>query len=195
MCVQYCWRYHEYRGGYLEYRREISWCTLGGGGGGGDIMSTVGEKIFTIVTPMDPSSIVWSVIHVWDPPLNYHQNSKFIGIMWSFVWDPFKMCFWAASSLSSLQQTSRVSYGTHLYKYLRAASTLLSLQQTLRSSIWDPLGQMFGVASTLLSLNQTPRVSWGCIWDPPKNFLGGSSCTILAPVGPRASFGSPLWFT
>ena len=43
-------------GGYYEYREAFS--TVGGGGG-----------IFTIVTPMDPSGIVWSVIHVWDPPL------------------------------------------------------------------------------------------------------------------------------
>ena len=33
---------------------------------------------------------------------NYHYNNKSIGIMWGFVWDPFKRCFWAASSLSSL---------------------------------------------------------------------------------------------
>ena len=44
---------------------------------------------------------------------NYHHNSKSIGIMRGFVWDPFKRCFWVASSLSSLQQTSRASHGTH----------------------------------------------------------------------------------
>ena len=54
---------------------------------------------------------------------NYHRNSKSTGVMWGFVWDPFKKCVWAASFLSSLQQTSRVSYGTHLYKCFRAAST------------------------------------------------------------------------
>ena len=52
----------------------------GGGGGGSilirDIMMHVGGyyeyrggKIFTIVTPVDPSGTAWSVIHVWDPPL------------------------------------------------------------------------------------------------------------------------------
>ena len=69
---------------------------------------------------------------------NYHHNSKSTGIMWGFVWDPFKRCFWAASSLSSLQQTSRVSYGTQLYKCFRASSTLSSLQQTLRVSCGAP---------------------------------------------------------
>ena len=34
----------------------------------GDIMSTA-RGIFTIVTLMDHLSTVWSVIHVWDPPL------------------------------------------------------------------------------------------------------------------------------
>ena len=63
---------------------------------------------------------------------NYHHRSKSIGIVWGFVWDPFKRCFWTASSLSSLQQTSWVSYWTHLYKCFREAFTLSSLQQTLR---------------------------------------------------------------
>ena len=63
---------------------------------------------------------------------NYHHNSKSIGTIWGFVWDPFKRCFWAASPRLSLQQISQVSYGTHLYKCFWAASTLSSLQQTSR---------------------------------------------------------------
>ena len=92
---------------------------------------------------------------------------------------------------------SRVSYETHLYKCFQAAFTLSSLQQTLQVSCEAQyethLGKCLGVASTPSSLDQTPRVSWGCIWDPPKKFFSGSSCTILAPVSPRPSFGSPLW--
>ena len=84
-------------------------------------------------TRLDPSGTVWSVVHAWDPHLNnYHHNSKFIGIIWGFVRDPFKRCFGAASSLSSLRQTSRILYGIHFYKCFQAASTLSSLQQTLR---------------------------------------------------------------
>ena len=76
------------------------------------VFSTVGEK-------SSPSSLQWTL----RPPYgasymygthhlnNYHHNSKSIGIMWDLVWDSFKKCFWEASSLSSLQQTSRVSYG------------------------------------------------------------------------------------
>ena len=93
---------------------------------------------------------------------NYYHNGKSTGMLRGFVWDPFKRCFWASSSLSSQQQTSQVSYGTQLYMCFRAASTLSSLQQTLFaiivwSSIRDPLGQGFGVASTLSLLNQTFR--------------------------------------
>ena len=87
-------------------------------------------------TPRAPygTSYMYGIHHL----NNYHHNSKSVGIMWGFIWDPFKRCFWAASSLSSLQQTSRVSYGTHLYKCFWAASTLSSLQQTLRVSCGAP---------------------------------------------------------
>ena len=57
-------------------------------------MSTVGEEIFTIVTLMDPpapygGSYMYGTHHL----NNYHHNSKSIGIMWRFVWDPFKRGF------------------------------------------------------------------------------------------------------
>ena len=49
----------------------------------GDNMSTVGGKIFTIVTPTDPSGTVWSVIHVWDPPLKQLPSQQ--QIHWHYL--------------------------------------------------------------------------------------------------------------
>ena len=77
------WGYHEYCGGYLEYRRDImmqmggyyEYCV--------GAFITVGEKIFTIVTPMDPSGTVSSVIHVWDPPLKQLPSQQ--QIHWYYV--------------------------------------------------------------------------------------------------------------
>ena len=89
-------------GGYYEYRGGVQ---------------------FTIVTLMDHLGTVWSIIHVWglkQLPSQQQIHWHYMG----FVWDPFKKWFWAASFLSPLQQTSRVSYGTNLYKCFRAASTL-----------------------------------------------------------------------
>ena len=135
----------------------------------GDIMSTLGCSV-----PWGESSLLslqWtpralygaSYMHGTHHLNNYHHNSKFSGITWGFARDPFKMCFWAASSLLSLQQTSQVSYRTHLYKCFQAASTLSSLPQPCRycvelhmrpawTSVWgsfhtivtrsDPLGIM-----------------------------------------------------
>ena len=104
--------YHDARGGYYEYRGGCS----------------------VLVTLMDHLGTVWSIIHVWDPPLKQLPSQQ--QIHWHYLGlrmgHPFKRCFWAASSLSSLQQTSRASYGTHLNKCFQAASTLSSLQQTLR---------------------------------------------------------------
>ena len=157
ICVQYCGGYCEYRGGYYEYHGGLSWVPWGdimmhvGGYHDahgeimmhvGDIMSTVGgvkyrggkSSLSSLQwTPHAPygASYMYGTHHL----NNYHHNSKSISNMWCFVWDPFKRCFWAASLL---QQTSRVSYGTHLYKCFRAASTLSSLQQTLRVSCGAP---------------------------------------------------------
>ena len=108
--------YHDACGGYYEYR----------GGRGGEECSL--SSLQWTTWALYGASYIYGTHHL----NNYHHNSKSIGIMWGFIWDLFKRCFWAASSLSSLQQTSRVSYGTHLYKCFRAASTLSSLQQTLR---------------------------------------------------------------
>ena len=131
MCVQYRGRYH-------EYRRGISWCMwgdimmhVGGYHEYRGVFSTVGGKSSLLSLQLTPRAPYGASYMCGTHHLN---NSKSNGIMWGFVWDPFKRCFWAASSLLSLQQTSRVSYGTHLYKCFRAASTLLSLQQTLRVS-------------------------------------------------------------
>ena len=87
--------------------------------------------------------------------------------------------------------------GGHLYKRFRAASSVITtanLAGIVWSSIRDLLGQMFGVASTLSLLDQTPRYHEAA-YGTHLNFFSGSSCTILTPVGPQASFGSPLWFT
>ena len=40
------------------------------------VFSTVGGGIFTIVTPMDHLGTVWSIIHVWDPPLKQLPSQK-----------------------------------------------------------------------------------------------------------------------
>ena len=55
--------YHDARGGYYEYRGE-----------GG---------IVTIVTPMDHLGTVWSIIHVWDPPLKQLPSQQ--QIRWHYV--------------------------------------------------------------------------------------------------------------
>ena len=105
------WGYHDAHGG-------ISWCTWGILWVPWGMFSTVGG-IFTIITPMDPLALYGASYMCRTHHLNnYHHNSNSIGIMWGIV------CFWAASSLSSLQQTFWVSYGTHLYKCFWAASTL-----------------------------------------------------------------------
>ena len=128
---------------------------------------------------------------------NYHHNNKSISIMWGFVWYPFKRCFWAASSLSSLQQTLRVSYRTHLYQCLRAASTLSSLQQTLRALCGAPhethLESVWGSFHTIVTRSD-PSGNHEAAYGTHLKKFSGSSCTVLNPVGPRASFGSPLWF-
>ena len=132
--------------GYHDSRRGILWALWGE-------KSSLSSLQWT---PRAPYGV--SYMYGTDHLNNYHHNSKSSSIMWDFVRDPFKRCCCAASSLSSLQQTSQVSSGTHLYKCFRAASTLLSLQQTLWAScgaLWDPRGQVFGVASTLASLGQT----------------------------------------
>ena len=58
--------YHDACGGYYEYR--------GGQGGRG---------MFTIITPMDHLGTVWSVIHVWDPPLKQLPSQQ--QIHWHYV--------------------------------------------------------------------------------------------------------------
>ena len=129
MCVQY-------RGGYLEYRGLISWCTWGilwlpwGG------VQYHGRKNLHYHHYNGP--LGQCMEYVTRHLNSYHHNSESIGIMWGFVWDPFKSCFWAASSLFSLQHTSWVSYGTHSYKCFQAAFTLSSLQQTLQVSCGAP---------------------------------------------------------
>ena len=52
-------------------------------GGWGDILSTVRGKTFTIITPMDPSGTIWSLIHVWDPPLKQLPSQQ--QIHWHYV--------------------------------------------------------------------------------------------------------------
>ena len=138
---------------------------------------------------------------------NYHHNSKSIGIMWGFVWDSFKRCFWAAFPLSSLQQTPRVSYGTHLYKCFRAASTLSSLQQTLRVScgapyethlnkclrqlphyrhLIRPLGYHEAAYGPHLkknfsgSFHNIPKVLVWALLDPLRERSSGSFCTLVS---------------
>ena len=104
----------------------VPWgCSLPWEGGGGE--SSLSSLQWT----------TWALIHVWDPPLKQLPSQQ--QIHW---------CFWAVSSLSSLQQTSRVSYGTHLYKCFRAASTLSSLQQTLRVSCGAPHETRFHTIAT-----------------------------------------------
>ena len=76
MCVQY-------RGGYFEYRWRISWCTWGILWVSWGLFSTVGGKIFTVITPVYPSGTVWSVIHLWDPPLKQLLSRQQID--WHYV--------------------------------------------------------------------------------------------------------------
>ena len=79
MCVQYRGSYLEYRGEYHDARGGYHDARGGYHENHGGVQYR-GGKIFTIVTPMNPSGTVWNVVHVWDPPL---------GIMWGFVWEPF----------------------------------------------------------------------------------------------------------
>ena len=95
--------YHDARGGILW----VLWRVFGTVGGKSSPLSLQ----WTLRAPYG-ASYMYGTHHL----NNYHHNSKSTGIMWGFVWDPFKRCFWAASSLSSLQETSRVLCGTHLYK-------------------------------------------------------------------------------
>ena len=64
--------------------------TVGGvqyrGGGGGK--SSLSSLQWTPRTPYG-ASYMYGTHHL----NNYHHNSKSIGIMWGFVWDPFKRCF------------------------------------------------------------------------------------------------------
>ena len=74
----------------------VIWITVEDAQYRGDIMMHVGgyyeyrggEKSSFIVTPMDPSGTVWSVIHVWDPPLK--QLSSQQQIHWPCVGFPMR---------------------------------------------------------------------------------------------------------
>ena len=121
------WGYHDARGGYhdahegyYEYHGGVQHC------GGKNLQLSLQWTTWALYG----ASYMYGIHHL----NNYHHKSKSTGIMWGFVWDPCKRCFLTASSLSSLQQTSRVSYGIQLYKCFRAAFTLSSLQQTLQVS-------------------------------------------------------------
>ena len=92
--------YHEYRGSYLEYHGGYhdargEYHDARGECHDGDIvygdMSTVGggSSLSSFQwTPRAPSraSYMYGTHHL----TNYHQNSKSIGILWGFVWDPDK---------------------------------------------------------------------------------------------------------
>ena len=200
MCVQYHGGYHEYRGG-ISWVRGLSWVLWGyhDARGGyheyrGGCSVPCGETSWLSSlqwTPRAPygASYMYKTHHL----NNYHHNSRSIGTMWGFVWDPFKSCFWATSSIVTAADLSGIIWDPLVQVFSGRFHTVITtadLAGIMWSSIWDPHGQVFGVASTLSSLDQTPQVSWGCIWDPPKKIFYGSSCTILTPVGPRASFGT-----
>ena len=84
-------------GDYLEYRGGMDMIMHVE-----DIMSTMGgvqyrggRGNFSLLslqwTPRTPygASYMYETHHL----NNYHHNSKSIGIIWGFVWDPFKRCF------------------------------------------------------------------------------------------------------
>ena len=78
--VQYLGGHHEYHGSYLEYRGVISWCTWGG-----DIMSTVGDKIFCYLS----TPTVLNTLHgTHDIPHIYHDIPTVLHIKVCTVWRP-----------------------------------------------------------------------------------------------------------
>ena len=150
-------------GSYLEYRGElswvpwgISWCTWGISWCTwgdimmhvGDIMSTVRGKIFTIVTSVDPSGTLWSVIHVWDPPLkqlllqqqiHWHHVGLRMGAIWKVFLGSF-LSIVTAADLSGI--------------------------------IWDPLVQVFsGSFHTVITTADFAGIVWSSIWDPLGHWL------------------------
>ena len=175
MCVQYCGEYHDTRGGILW----IPW----------------GEKSSLSSLQWTPWAL-YGASYMYGTHLNnHHHNSKSIGIMWGFVWDPFKRCFGQLLLCRHCNRplgyhmgptcTSVFGQLPHRHRYSRPCGYCVELHmRSARTSVWgsfhtivtrsDPSGIM------RLHMGPTQKIFfWQLLYYP---YSSGSSGIVWVPT-------------